>query len=131
MMITPVTGVTPVDAVLQTAHTSFNSPAMDQLTQKFDALMKAPQSDHAVQPFRPQEPNGVSQVMDKQEAMMRQSFSDLDKLAADMNYMTAHELEIASMQVSRNLAMGNLGMQTTMGVAQGSSKSLQSLLKNQ
>jgi type III secretion system HrpB2-like protein len=131
-MTAAISGIPPVESVLQAAHKGLESSAMERLTQKFDALVSAPHSSgHTTQPFTPQEPNAVAQVMDKQEAMMRQSFADMDNVAANMSLMSAHELEIAGMQISRGLALSNLGMQTTMGVAQGSSKSLQSLLKNQ
>jgi type III secretion system HrpB2-like protein len=130
-MIAPITAVVPVDTVMQTAHKGISSPAMEQLTQKFDALMKAPQPHHTAPPFQPHEPNAVAQVMDKQETMMRQSFADVDKLTANMDHMSTHELMIAGMQISRSMAMGSMGMQATMGVAQGSGKALQSLLKNQ
>lgn len=130
-MIAPITAVVPVDTVMQTAHKGISSPAMEQLTQKFDALMKAPQPHHTSPPFQPHEPNAVTQVMAKEEAFLRQSFADVDKLAANMDNMSTHELTIAGMQISRSMAMGSMAMQTSMGVAQSSSKALQSLLKNQ
>jgi type III secretion system HrpB2-like protein len=130
-MITPITAVVPVDTVMQTAHKGISSPAMEQLTQKFDALMKTPQSHHTSPPFQPHEPNAVAQVMAKEEAVLRQSFADVDKLTANMDHMSTHELTIAGLQISRSMAMGGMAMQTSMGVAQSSSKALQSLLKNQ
>ena len=131
MMTVAISGIPPVESVMQTAHKGLESPAMEQLTKKFDALMSAPRGDHATQPFMPKQPNAVAEIMDKEETMMRKSFADLDNLQANMGNMTAHELMITGMQVSREMAMSHLGLQTAMGVAQGGSKSLQSLLKNQ
>jgi type III secretion inner rod protein HrpB2 len=130
-MTVPTVAIAPVESVLQAAQKSVPSPAMEQLTQKFESMMKAPQADMAGAAQPSQGPNTLTEVVNKQEALMHKAFEDVETFAANADKMSMNEVAAQSMKLSRDMAMANFALQSTTAVAQGSNKSLQTLLKNQ
>lgn len=126
------TPVVPVESVLQAAQKPVASPAMDSLTQTFEALMKkGPQQfDPTVTPTPSPGPNAITQVMSKQEAVMRKTFDEVQAFTERAGDMSIQEMTAQNMKLTRDLSMANFSLQTTTAVAQGSNKSLQTLLKN-
>jgi type III secretion system HrpB2-like protein len=125
--------IAPVDAVLKAAQKSVPSPAMAQLTSKFEAMMQAPKAEQASAAQAAQAtsgPNAATQLVDKQEALMKKSFSDVEAFTANAGDMSMQEVVAQSMKLSRDMTMANFSLQSTTAVAQGSNKSLQTLLKN-
>lgn len=138
-MTDPINAVATVSHVLDAAKTPApSSPAMDQLSVKFEAMMK--QSPHNggqhpdAQPFSTPPasdgPNAISQVMSKQEAYLKQTMADVDNFSANASRMSLVEMTAKGMQISRDIGMAKAHLDVAMGVAQGSNKSLQGLLKN-
>jgi type III secretion system HrpB2-like protein len=138
-MTDPINAVATVSHVLEAAKTPApSSPAMDQLSVKFEAMMK--QSPHnggqhaGAEPFSTPPasdgPNAISQVMSKQEAYLKQTMADVDNFSVNASRMSLVEMTAKGMQISRDIGMAKAHLDVAMGVAQGSNKSLQGLLKN-
>jgi type III secretion system HrpB2-like protein len=138
-MTDPINAVATVSQVLNAAKTPApNSPAMDQLTVKFEAMMK--QSTHGggqhpgeapfSAPPASDGPNAISQVMSKQEAYLKKTMAEVDNFSANASSMSLVEMTAKGMQISRDIGMAKAHLDVAMGVAQGSNKSLQGLLKN-
>jgi type III secretion inner rod protein HrpB2 len=126
--------IAPVDSVLKAAQKSVPSPAMDQLTNKFQAMMQAPKAEQAQAALAaqaPSGPNAITQLVDKQQALMQKSFADVEAFTANASNLTMQEVAAQSMKLSHDMTMANFNLQSTTAVAQGSNKSLQTLLKNQ
>jgi type III secretion system HrpB2-like protein len=133
-MTIPTVAVAPVESVLKTAQKGVASPAMEQLTSKFEALMQAPKAEQANAArvaSAASGPNAVTQLVDKQQALMQKSFHDVEAFTANAGNLSMQEVAAHSMKLSHDLAMANFHLQSTTAVAQGSNKSLQTLLKNQ
>ena len=126
-----------IDQVLKLARTQKDRPVDDALAQKFASLMQpAPGAELSARPdfHAPDVGNGTSAVTDvmaKQEAVMRDAFADAHSVAANASSMSMSELVAANMDVSRRMALANVGMQSVTALGQSTNKSLQSLLKNQ
>ena len=122
-----------VEQVLKLAGTPQDSPQTQALTDKFEAMMK-PGADA---PLRPETHelgngvNGVTDVLSKHEAVMSAAFDDAKTVSANASSMSMNDLMAANMDLSRRMAMANVGMQSVTALGQSSNKSLQSLLKNQ
>jgi type III secretion system HrpB2-like protein len=138
-MSDPITAVSTVSHVLDAAKTPAPStPAMDQLSVKFEAMMK--QSPHnggqhpGAAPFSAPPvsdgPNAISQVMSKHEANLKQTMAEVDTFSANASRMSLVEMTAKGMQISRDIGIAKAHLDVAMGVAQGSNKSLQGLLKN-
>jgi hypothetical protein len=122
-----------IEQVLKHARTLHDSPQAQALTEKFEALMK-PGADAPRQPESHELGNGingVTDVMSKQEALMSAAFDDAKAVTANASTMSMNDLMAANMDLSRRMAMANVGMQSVTALGQGTNKSLQSLLKNQ
>jgi type III secretion inner rod protein HrpB2 len=122
--------IVPVESVLQAAQKNVASPAMEQLTQKFESMMQRPQPDPAALQVQ-QGPNAITEVVNKQEALMRKSFEDVQTFTDNAASLSMNEMLAQSMKISRDMTLANFSLQTTTAVAQGTNKSLQTLLKNQ
>jgi type III secretion system HrpB2-like protein len=138
-MTDPINAVATVSHVLDAAKTpAASTPAMDQLSVKFEAMMK--QSPHGGGPHAGAEPfskppvsdgpNAISQVMSKHEANLKQTMAEVDNFSANAGRMSLVEMTAKGMQISRDIGMAKAHLDVAMGVAQGSNKSLQGLLKN-
>jgi hypothetical protein len=124
-----------VDQVLKLARTPNESAATatQALSEKFEALMKPG-------PGTEQKPeslpigngvNSVTDVMSKKEAMLNELFADTQVDRDNASAMSMNELMLANMDLSRRMAIANVGMQSVTALGQNTNKSLQSLLKNQ
>jgi type III secretion inner rod protein HrpB2 len=136
MTVTAVTAVTtvaaaPVDSVLKAAQESATSPAMEQLTSKFEAMMQTPKAEQAQAAQAPTGPNAITQLVDKQQSLLQKSFADVEAFTANASNMSMQDVAAQSMKLSHDMTMANFNLQSTTAVAQGSNKSLQTLLKNQ
>jgi type III secretion system HrpB2-like protein len=129
--------IAPVDSVLKAAQKSVTSPATEQLTSKFEAMMQAPKAEQlrtaqaANAPQAPAGPNAITQLVDKQQSLMQKSFSDAQAFTANASNLSMQEVAAQSMKLSHDMTMANFNLQSITAVAQGSNKSLQTLLKNQ
>jgi type III secretion system HrpB2-like protein len=132
--------IAPVDSVLKAAQKSVTSPATEQLTSKFEAMMQAPRAEqvwsaqaaNAPQaPQAPAGPNAITQLVDKQQSLLQKSFADAEAFAANASNLSMQEVAAQSMKLSHDMTMANFNLQSITAVAQGSNKSLQTLLKNQ
>lgn len=131
-MTTPIDAVAPVGPVLEAAKKAVESPAMDQLTQKFDKMMASKGDDFVASQFHPaSEVSGITQVLDKHDQLMKQSLSELDALAEAAPSMSANEFAAESMRVSESLMQMEFHLTVATSVSNGASQSLRSLLKNQ
>lgn len=104
------------------------SPAED-LANKFDAMMKA--SPGASDAFNPHQSHEITQAVNRQESLVRDTFDKIDTLQRDSGHLTNDELLAQSLVLSRDLTLANFTISSATAVAQGANKSLQSLLKNQ
>jgi type III secretion system HrpB2-like protein len=138
-MSDPISAVASVSQVLEAAKTTpQSSPAMDQMSVKFEAMMKNPQhtggqhpgSDPLSTPPVSDGPNAISQVLGKQEAYLKKTFDDAHQFSADAHNMSLVEMHVKGMQMTTNMTLASTHLNVAMGVAQGSNKSLQGLLKN-
>lgn len=132
-----IEGIKAVEQVLKLARTPHESPLTQALSEKFEAMMKpgagaeqrpeslerSHESDHGV--------NAVTDVMSKNEALMSAAFDDAKVFSANAASMSMNDLMAANMDLSRRMAMANVGMQSVTALGQSTNKSLQSLLKNQ
>jgi type III secretion system HrpB2-like protein len=136
----PISAVVSVSEVLNAAKSApQSSPAMDQLTTKFEAMVNknahAPGATH-VDPASmtsvqaPTGPNAVSKVLETQEAMLKRTMDEVDNFSANSTRMGFSELVGKGIQMNRNLAMAHVHLNVGLGVAQSSNKGLQGLLKN-
>ena len=126
--------ITPVDSVLKAAQKSVPSPVTEQLTSKFEAMMQAPKAEQvrAAQAAQaPSGPNAITQMVDKQQVLLQKSFADAEAFTANAGNLSMQEVAAQSMKLSQDLTMANFKLQSVTAVAQGSNKSLQTLLKNQ
>jgi type III secretion system HrpB2-like protein len=139
----PINAVVSVSQVLNAAkNTPQSSPAMDQLTTKFEAMVNknahapgAPGTPHAdpasmTSAQAPTGPNAVSKVLETQEAMLKRTMDEVDNFSANSKRMGFSELVGKGMQMNRNIAMAHVHLNVGLGVAQSSNKGLQGLLKN-
>ncbi len=138
-MTDPINAVASVSQVLDAAKTpAQSSPAMDQLSVKFEAMMNnAPHNGGQPAGSAPfstppvsDGPNAISQVMGKQEAYLKQTMAEVDNFSANASHMSLVEMTAKGMQISRDIGMAKAHLDVAMGMAQGSNKSLQGLLKN-
>jgi type III secretion inner rod protein HrpB2 len=130
-MTIPVQPVLPPDASLRGLSEAFKpqpaeGPSMEQLTQRFHALMTQPGNEFA----SPVEPNAVTEVLSSQENLMRQFEQQAQAFQQAAPAMSMSELTAATIEVQRTAAMENFQLSATTSLASGSNKGLQSLLKN-
>lgn len=130
-MTIPIDSIAPVGQVMEAAKKPVESPAMDQLTQKFEEMMETG-GDGVVPKFNEaNEVTGLSQVLDKQDKLMKHALSEVDSLAESAHSMSPTEFAAESIRVGELVIQTqfNLSMATSMtsGVTQG----FRSLLKNQ
>ena len=132
-----IEAISAVEHVLKQARTPHDSAATQALSEKFEALMKPSagaerrpdvdtathELDHGV--------NAVTSVMSKNEALMSAAFDDAQAFSANASSLSMSDLMAANMDLSRRMAMANVGMQSVTALGQSTNKSLQSLLKNQ
>lgn len=132
--LTAAAHVAPVGASVQPMQSaaplnSVSTPSMEELTQRFRAMMEAP---HAVDrpPSGPQE-SLLTHMMSNGEEFLKQTHEKVAELRAQSPYMTPSEFISASIEVSEAASIGNFRLQAATSVASGTNKSMQSLLKNQ
>jgi type III secretion system HrpB2-like protein len=130
-MTAAISAIASVESVVEAAQKSVNSPATEQLSDKFAALMQTPGAAHAAPPMSPAEPNSLLNVMEAQEAMFKQTVADLNAFQHNADKMSANEAAAEQMRLTMELAVSSVHFQFGSQVAQDSNKSLQTLLKNQ
>jgi type III secretion system HrpB2-like protein len=131
-MITPIDSVVPVSPVVEAAKKAVDSPAMDQLSEKFGKMMESGGDDFAPSQFHAaNEPTGITQLMDKEDQMIKQSSAELDALGEAAPTMSNNEFAAASMRVSETLLQTQFHITVASSVSSGVSQSLRSLLRNQ
>ncbi len=132
-----IEAINAVEQVLKQARATNDSAATQALSEKFEALMKpgagaehrpdfdtaTHEPDHGV--------NALTNVMSKNEALMSAAFDDAQAFSANASSMSMNDLMAVNMDLSRRMAMANVGMQSVTALGQSTNKSLQSLLKNQ
>jgi len=116
-------------ALQPSAQVNTYNPSMEELTQRFDSMMKAPHSADRP-PSGPQE-SMLTHMMANGEEFMKQTHERVAELRAQSPYMTPNELVAASIEVSEAASIGAFRMQVATTIASGTNKSVQSLLKNQ
>ena len=131
-MMSPVSAIAPVEVVSQAAAKAVVPPTpAEDLAHKFDTMMKAPSPlDNAAQ-MKPHQSHEITQAVNRQESLVRDTFDKIDALQRHSGDMTNQELMAQSLVLSRDLTLANFTISSATAVAQGSNKSLQSLLKNQ
>ena len=104
-------------------------PGSEALAQRFESMMSAPGGVNAI----PGEggTNVVADILNKQEKLMQGNEAEMMNLYSNANTMSLAELTIKGIEMSRSVAISNFRLQAATSIAQGSNKSLQTLLKNQ
>lgn len=132
--LTAASPVTSVGASIQSVQSAAQvnngvSPSMEELTQRFRAMMDAP---HPVErpPSSPQD-SLMTHMMTDGEEFLKQTHDKVAELRAQSPYMTPSEFVSASIEVSEAASIGNFRLQAATSIASGTNKSMQSLLKNQ
>ncbi|AEG94090.1 hypothetical protein [Ramlibacter tataouinensis] len=127
----PTAPVSPSVQAVQLAAQAGNgpNPSMEELTQRFKALMDAP---HPVErpPSGPQD-SMLTHMLANGEEFLRQTHEKVAELRAQSPYMTPAEFISASIEVSEAASIGHFRLQAATSIASGTNKSMQSLLKNQ
>ncbi|AKJ27828.1 hypothetical protein [Caldimonas brevitalea] len=128
-----IPAIPPIEGVLETVKTGTGAggPLPDAaMTEKFQALMGS--GDRSGPDVGSTDgPNALGKVMERQEALMRSDEQALRNLATNAPNMSIAELNLATLEISRSITASGFKMQASTAIAQGSNKSLQSLLKNQ
>jgi type III secretion system HrpB2-like protein len=130
-MTAAISAIGSVESVVEAAHKSVSSPASEQLTEKFAALMQAPGGAAATPPMSAAEPSSLMRVMESQEAMFKQTVSDLNSFQARADTMSVGEATAEQMRLTMELAVSSVHFTFGSQVASESNKGLQTLLKNQ
>jgi type III secretion system HrpB2-like protein len=121
----------PIGAVMELAHKSVNSGATEQLSLKFEAMMKAPNANAAQAAHLEQKPNALTEVVNKQEVLISGTSKNIEYMALHSHEMTPTQMVMATMQVSHEAAVSNVHMQASMAIGSSTKKGIDSLLKNQ
>lgn len=131
--MSPIEAIGAFDQMSQLARSPNGPDATQALAEKFEALMKpGPGTEHRPESLASgNAANSVTDVMSKKEAMLNEVFADAQTFTANAPNMSMNELMAANMDLSRRMAMANVGMQSVTALGQSTNKSLQSLLKNQ
>jgi type III secretion system HrpB2-like protein len=130
-MMEAISAIGSVESVMEAAHKSASSPATDQLSEKFAALMQAPGAAQATPPMSPAEPSSLMRVMETQEAMFKHTLSDVKSFQQNADQMSMSEATAEQTRLTMELATSSVYFQFGSQVAQDANKSLQTLLKNQ
>jgi hypothetical protein len=122
-----------VDQVLKLARTPNESATTQALSEKFEALMKpGAGTEHRPESFNSSNGiNSVTDMMSKKEMMLNEVFADAQTFSANSSTMSMNELMTMNIDLSRRMAVANVGLQSATALGQSTNKSLQSLLKNQ
>lgn len=130
----PIDPVGPADAAAKTVKLTLEAaaapePSVDALAQRFQSMMQGPtHTEHAP---GADGPNLVSEVLTRGDEMLRRDQQELLKLRDEAPLLSAAELTLKTAEVSRQVAISNFRMSTSLSVASSSNKSVQTLLKNQ
>ncbi len=129
-MTSPISAITPLEVVapMPIKAPVAPSPAED-LAKKFDAMMNA--SPGVPGAFNPHQSHEITQAVNRQESLVRDTFDKIDALQRESGHLTNDELLAQSLVLSRDLTLANFSISSATAVAQGANKSFQSLLKNQ
>lgn len=131
--MSPIEAIGAFDQMSQLTRSPNGPDATQALSEKFEALMKpGPGTEHRPESLASGNAgNSVTDVMSKKEAMLNEVFADAQTFSANASTMSMNELMAANMDLSRRMAMANVGIQSVTALGQSTNKSLQSLLKNQ
>jgi type III secretion system HrpB2-like protein len=130
-MTEAISAIGSVESVMEAAHKSTSSPATEQLSEKFAALMQAPGAAQAAPPMSAAEPNSLMRVMETQEGMFKQTVADMKSFHDNADLMSMNEVAAEQTRLTLELATSSVYFQFGSQVAQDANKSLQTLLKNQ
>ena len=129
----PVTAVAAVNtsaqAVQQPSSAAFQGPSMEELTQRFRAMMEGP----APVERPPEGPSNsmLTHMMADGEDFLRQPHDKVAELRAITPYLTPVEMVAKTIEVSEAMSVSHFRLQAATTIASGANKSMQSLLKNQ
>jgi small-conductance mechanosensitive channel len=131
-MTDPIAAVTSVESsVVTAAKKPVHSPAENDLGKKFDEAMRKPDAHLLNAQDGTVDRNALTKMLDGLDHSVKQTFTELDSIAAQMHDMPLKEQMAAFMQMSQKLTMTSLQLTMASSSAQSANKGLQTLLKNQ
>jgi hypothetical protein len=121
----------PLESVVELSRKDFTSPASEQLTQKFEALMQKPDAKYEDAAHVEKTSNALTVTLNKEEDVIRKIENDIAFMGTSSKYLTPVELDIAAMQLSHKMSTSHFQMQAIVTVGSSTKKSFDQLLKNQ
>jgi type III secretion inner rod protein HrpB2 len=130
-MTNPFTGLDPVAAVMEAAHAHLQSPASEQLAEKFAALMKRDGHSGVAPMMESSQPNALGQVLETQEAAVKRTVADMESFQQRIHGMSAEEVAAEQMRLTVDLAIASVYFTFASETTQETNKGMQTLMKNQ
>jgi hypothetical protein len=121
----------PINSVLEFSRKSIESPASEQLIQKFENLMNKPGADYIDAAHMEKTPNALVQTLNSQENLMKQDEMNMEHMVLNSKSMTPVEMMVNTMHLSHGMSVSHFQMQAITSVGNSTKKSFDQLLKNQ